>query len=78
MRKQRRNGTLLAIRSTDKNSSTAYVILINIMPNRIYAEQNPYGFYDGHFAFQREIAKYQALAKSKNPLTISIFNEKTA
>ncbi|STP30229.1 ABC-2 family transporter protein [Enterococcus durans] len=47
-------------------------------PDQYYAEQNPYGFYDGHFAFQREIAKYKALAKSKNPLTISIFNEKTA
>lgn len=47
-------------------------------PDRYYADQNPYGYYDGHFAYQRAVALNAGLAKYDKPLTLNILNEKTS
>ncbi|MGX7014381.1 hypothetical protein [Vagococcus silagei] len=43
-----------------------------------YSLASGFGFEDGHYAYKRESAKYQQLAKISVPLTIPAMNEQTA
>ncbi|MGY3750276.1 hypothetical protein [Vagococcus acidifermentans] len=47
-------------------------------PIGYYTLNNYFAHYDGHYASKREAVKYKALARSEVPLSVNVFEERTA